>query len=87
MRSWKRAPVTMRCGRCGSSIEKGQPYEEIQIHPSRLLKHPKRRCSQCAETDRPPDIWTRTTAVELPLSFARFKAPAGFEREPGCDDE
>lgn len=86
MRTWKRAPVNMPCGYCREIITKGTPYEEIQSHSSHLLKHPKRRCERCAETERPPDIWTRTTAVTLPFSFSRFAAPAGLGREPGCDD-
>lgn len=84
MRTWKRAPVTMYCGRCRAAIQCGEPYEEIQ--PYLALKHPKRRCAKCAETDRPPDIWTRTTALPLPLSFARFQSSIVVPREPGSDD-
>ncbi len=84
MRTWKRAPVVMPCGLCRTLIQVGEPYEEIQFF--RPVKHPKRRCVKCAETERPPDIYTRTQEMPLPLSFARFQSPVSVPREPGCDD-
>jgi hypothetical protein len=92
MRTWFQAPVVMRCGRCGNLIEKGVPYEEIQT--VRPLKHPKRRCKDCAETDEPEGILpvVRPVVPSAPLGWSRF-GDTKFDyklaqcRDPGEDDE
>lgn len=54
MRTWRVTPVPLRCGLCGATIPKDSAYEEIQFYNA--IKHPKRRCSGCAETPRPLEI-------------------------------
>jgi len=95
VRTWRRAFITERCGRCGKPIETGAPVQEIQ--PLAGLRRPKLRCVACADEAEPVDLpalvarqipmtpmaHIRTGLDTLPLDFKQRQ----MGREPGEDDD
>ena len=44
MKTWKRLPIEVRCGRCGATIYKEQPVLVLELAP---LQRPLYRCPEC----------------------------------------
>lgn len=53
MRSWSRAIVSVRCGKCGTLLPEGALVQTIRL---RGVKRPLCRCALCAEGEAPPDL-------------------------------
>lgn len=53
MRTWRRATVDLRCGRCGETIAKGDAHLVLLIT---AVKTPKLRCETCAGYPAPDDL-------------------------------
>jgi hypothetical protein len=87
-RTWRRAAMAMKCGRCGAAIVQAEPMLLIMID---RVARPVVRCVACEGpapalpplVDRPPAAAlpvTRFTAGMLPLDWKQRQA-----REPGED--
>ena len=53
MRSWHRVALSMRCGKCGQTLEDGALAQWIRVPGvTRQLC----RCEACADSQAPPDL-------------------------------
>jgi hypothetical protein len=82
MRTWIRVPASTFCGNCCAQIEKGELMQAIQL---KGVKHPKWRCTKCADGEPPPQVWPRVEPTQTGLGFSKFKNPTNLEREPGIE--
>jgi hypothetical protein len=70
MKIWKTGVIDLRCGGCGTEIQKATPYLEIRV--AGMGRHLK-RCANCAD-EEPHDVDT----YQEPTRPSFLKSVAGF---------
>lgn len=76
MKDWQRAPLSSRCGSCGSPIPENDPMLKVQIGTLRPLS----RCEDCAgqpvnwEQILKPVVQERSPTTFRPLGELALKA-------------
>jgi len=72
MREWKRAPVTLTCGRCAGRIAPGAPV--LVLMPA-MVRNRHYHCAACADEPVPADLppaRVAVTADPIPARLGRL---------------